>query len=200
MLDALIKPRIDPLLDRLMAHPALCRMKANHITLVGFGFGLGTMGALFLETPLLAGFFLILNRLCDGLDGAAARHHGITSFGGFLDIVCDFIIYTGVVFALTLTVDAPMIYGLMLLFSMVGPMVSFLAYAIIAAQKGHMTQRRGKKSFYYLGGLAEGTETFLILWLMCVMPWLFVPLSLLFSLMCWVTTLGRIHQARRAFP
>ncbi len=42
---------------------------------------------------------LILNRLCDGLDGAVARRSGSSDFGGYLDIVCDFLFYAMVPFA-----------------------------------------------------------------------------------------------------
>jgi phosphatidylglycerophosphate synthase len=36
-----------------------------------------------------------LNRLLDSLDGSLARHRGSASeFGGFLDLLCDFIIYS----------------------------------------------------------------------------------------------------------
>src|SRR3546814_4974156 len=36
---------------------------------------------------------------------------------------------------------------------------SFLAYAILAGRHGRETSLRGRKTFYHLGGLTEGTET-----------------------------------------
>src|SRR3546814_1217422 len=41
---------------------------------------------------------ILLNRLADGLDGAVARHARVSDLGGYLDIVLDFLFYSGVVF------------------------------------------------------------------------------------------------------
>ena len=136
---------------------------------------------------IMGAFFIIFNRFLDGLDGAVARQEGITDFGGFLDIVCDFIFYAGIVFAFGAGSDQRAFPALFLIFSFVGPMVSFLAYATIAAKHQKQTQRRGLKSFYYLGGLCEGTETFVAL------------ICGVFGLMCWLTTLGRVGYAQRDF-
>ena len=58
----------------------------------------------------MAGFYsavgtvvlILLNRLADGLDGAIARNTQTTDLGGYLDIVCDFLVYSGVVFGFAL--------------------------------------------------------------------------------------------------
>ena len=52
---------------------------------------------------------LLLSRMCDGLDGAVARLTQPTDFGGYLDIVCDFLFYAFVpfCFALSLPEQAP---------------------------------------------------------------------------------------------
>ena len=39
---------------------------------------------------------LLLNRLCDGLDGAVARLGTPTDLGAFLDITLDFLFYAGI--------------------------------------------------------------------------------------------------------
>src|SRR5204863_1842029 len=81
----------------------------------------------------------------------------------------------------------------------IGPITSFLAYATIAAKKQIHCDRRGKKSFYYLGGICEGTETAVILILMCMIPEIFPELCFFYGILCWMTTIGRIYQAWNDF-
>jgi phosphatidylglycerophosphate synthase len=139
---------------------------------------------------------LLLNRLLDGLDGALARHAGISDLGGFLDIVADFIIYAGVPFAFALADPATnALPAAFLIFSFVGSGSSFLTFAIMAAKRGIATDLRGRKSLYYLGGLTEGAETIGALVLACLWPALFPWIALAFGLLCWLTTATRITVA-----
>ena len=82
--------------------------------------------------------------------------------------------------------------ALFLIFSFVGTGSSFLAYAILATKRGISTEIRGQKSFYYLGGLTEGTETIIMLGLVILLPSLFVPVAVIFGSLCWLTTISRI--------
>lgn len=143
--------------------------------------------------------FFWLNRVFDGLDGSVARASKLTDRGGFLDIVCDFIIYAGFVFAFAIHKPEMMFWALFLIFSFIGATTTFLAYAILAAKREKITQERGHKSFFYLGGLSEGAETIIALSLMCLQPSYFQWIALIFGSMCWLTTLGRSLQAWRDF-
>ena len=69
-------------------------LSANHITIIGFIFGFMMCLFIYLEFFFLAIFFLILNRICDGLDGVMARLTVPTYLGAYLDIVFDFIFYS----------------------------------------------------------------------------------------------------------
>ena len=80
-----------------------------------------------------------------------------------------------------------------------GTASSFLAYAIIAERRDIKTEARGKKSFFHIGGLAEGTETIIVLCLICILPEFFYLFALIFGLMCWLTTLSRIIEAKENF-
>jgi phosphatidylglycerophosphate synthase len=200
MLDAYMRRRIDPPLDRIGARLAAAGVRADAVTLAGFAVGL-------LAIPLVAAGWtwaalaaLLLNRLADGLDGAVARHDRLTDLGGYLDIVCDFLIYAGIPvgFAL-LDPQANALAAAVLLFSFMGTGSSFLTYAIIAAKRGETTEIRGRKSLYYLGGLTEGTETFAFLAAILVFPQAFVPLAYVFAAACWITTVSRMLAAVRAF-
>ena len=87
----------------------------------------------------LALALLLVNRLADGLDGAVARQTRLTDLGGFLDIVLDFIVYAGMVFAFALADPAAnALAAAFLLFAFMGTGSSFLAFAIMAAKRGHL--------------------------------------------------------------
>lgn len=193
MLDGRLRPLIDPPLDRCGQMLAQRGVRADTVSIAGFGLGLlaiVAVGSGFYGMGLL---LFLLNRLADGLDGAVARHSRLTDLGGFLDIVLDFITYAGMVFAFALA--EPERNGLaaaFLLFAFMGTGSSFLAFAIMAAKRRITTASRGRKSLYYLGGLAEGSETILFLVLSCLWPTGFPWLALAFGVVCWLTTLGRI--------
>lgn len=197
MLDRFARPLIDPPLDRLATRLAP-RIGADAVTLIGFVLGLGAM-ALIMQGLYLPGLaLLLLNRAADGLDGAIARRTGITDLGGYLDITLDFIIYSGLVFAMAVAdPGANALAAAFLVFSFMGTGASFLAFAVMAARRGLESRERGTKSLYFLGGLAEGTETILFFVLVLLWPCAFAPLAWAFGVVCWVTTTSRILMARQ---
>jgi phosphatidylglycerophosphate synthase len=196
MLDATMRRIIDPPLDRAAAELARYGVGANQITVVGFGLGLSAMAAIALEQFLLGLALLLLNRLADGLDGAVARRRGVTDLGGFLDIVLDFIVYSGIVFAFALAdPGANALAAAFLIFSFIGTASSFLAFATMAAKRRLATDLRGHKSLYYLGGLTEGTETILVFVAFCLLPGQFAVVAWVFGALCWITTLTRVAVA-----
>lgn len=195
MFDSRIRQHIDPISDRIGHVIGRLGVSANAITATGFVFGLLAFGALVFGEFLIALGFVLLNRIADGLDGAVARHHGVTDLGGFLDIVTDFIFYALVPLGFALHDPAKAQAAAFLVVSFIGTGASFLAFATIAAKKGIETSVRGQKSIYYLGGLTEGTETILLLVLMCLFPDGFNILAWGFGALCWITTATRIYQA-----
>lgn len=195
MLDSHVRPLIDPPLNAIGKKLAGLGFSANTVTFLGLIFGIFAMYEISNQSFNLAITFIVLNRLCDGLDGAIARSKGLTDFGGFIDIVSDFIVYSGVVFSFCLADPSNSPYAAFLIFSFIGPISSFLAYAIIASKCDVNTNRRGLKSFYYLGGICEGTETAFVLILLCITPTYFNLICLAYGILCWITTLGRIYCA-----
>ncbi|MEO1020125.1 MAG: CDP-alcohol phosphatidyltransferase family protein [Pseudomonadota bacterium] len=184
---------------RLAARLAGQGLTANGVTVTGFVIGLVAIIAISQQLFWIGLLGLMINRFCDGLDGALARQAGPTDLGGFLDIVLDFIIYAGFVFGFALA--DPVANGLpaaFLLFSFMGTGSSFLAFAIMAEKRQISTDIRGRKSLYYLGGLTEGTETILVLALCCVLPFWFPQIAVVFGFMCWVTTVARIFWGYQA--
>lgn len=195
MLDRHLRPLIDPPLDRLAARVARW-VGADAVTVGGFAMGLLAMAAIMAGAYHWGLGLLLINRLADGLDGAVARRRGITDLGGYLDIVLDFIIYSGVVFAFAVADPAAnALAAAFLIFSFMGTGASFLAFAVMAAKHRLESPEQGRKSLYYLGGLAEGTETIVVLALMSIVPGHFSLLAWVFGIVCWVTTVARIGTA-----
>lgn len=202
MLDAILRPIIDPPLQKIAAFFSDTPITANHITIIGFGLGVLACLTAYTQIYGLALGFLILNRLCDGLDGAVARARGESSdFGGYLDITLDFLIYAGFPLAMALGIFTlpAMTSAAFVLFAIITTGVSFLAYAIIAAKRGIETDQQGKKTFYFSNGLMEGTETIIFLCLLCLLPQYFVILCCVFGTLCLLTTAMRIHMAYQVF-
>lgn len=200
MLDATVRKVIDPPLDHVGGWLAGFGLSANTITVVGFVIGLVAVPLLAIEAYWAALIAIGVNRLFDGLDGAVARHHQPTDFGGYLDIVCDFIFYAAVPLGFALArPEANGIAAAVLMLSFVGTGSSFLAYAIVAAKRGVSTTARGRKAFFYLGGLTEGSETVAAFVAMCLLPDLFAWLAFTFAGLAWITTAGRVLATWRAF-
>jgi phosphatidylglycerophosphate synthase len=156
-------------------------------------------GALAASAYGVAAALILANRLADGLDGAVARHHGLTDLGGYLDIVLDFLFYAGVPFFFAVGRPETALPAAFLVFSFVGTGTSFLAFAAIAAKRQFSTTTHGRKSIYYLGGLTEGMETIAIFILICLFPEHFGLLAWGFGTLCWLTTASRISAAVEAF-
>ena len=111
----------------------------------------------------IAFWLILLNRVADGLDGAVARAtwRQILVVIWILFVILCFTVPSPLAFAVALPENA--LASAFLIFSFVGTASSFLAFAILAEKHNISTEIRGKKAFYYLGGLTEGGETILLL-------------------------------------
>jgi len=199
MLDSVLRPLIDPPLNRAARLIARSGVSANALTIAGAAVGIGAAAAIASQRYGLGLALVVLNRLLDGLDGPLARLRGSTDFGGYLDIVCDFIFYAAIPLGFGLAEPANRLPALVLLASFLGAGTSFLAYAIIAAKRGMETRAQGDKSFFFAGGLAEGTETIVAFVLACLWPGHFAVIAYTYAAICALTVLGRIASARRRF-
>lgn len=200
MLDGAVRKRLGPRLDRLGAALAQRGVSANAVTMTGLALGLVAALLITGQYYLAAAAVIVVSRLCDGLDGAVARATRQTDFGGFLDIVLDFVFYGAI--PLGFIVADPQANGLaggLLLFSFYVNGSSFLAYAVMAEKRSMTTDVRGAKSLYFTTGLAEATETIAVFLAFCLFPTWFPVLAALFALVCLYTALSRIVLARMQF-
>ena len=200
MLDGAARKVLGPGLERLGGHLARAGVSADQITYAGFVIGLAAAAAIAFEHYWLGLFFILVSRLCDGLDGGVARHTTQTDRGGFLDIVLDFAFYGAIPLGFVIaSPEANAVAGATLLFSFYVNGASFLAYAVIAERRGLSSDLRGPKSLYFTTGLAEATETTALFCLCCIFPEAFAPLAYVFAAMTLVTAAGRILLAIRTF-
>ncbi|WP_235927546.1 CDP-alcohol phosphatidyltransferase family protein [Sandarakinorhabdus rubra] len=190
---------IDPPLNAVGRAVARTGISANAVTLLALLPGLGAAVAIFHGQHGLALALILLNRLADGLDGAVARANGPSDFGGYLDIVSDFVVYTAVPLAFGLAAPANLVPALLLVASFTLTGVSFLAFAAIAARRGEETTAHGRKSFFYSTGLAEGTETIACFIAMCLWPQQFATIALVYAGLCALTVVQRSLMARQQF-
>ena len=200
MLDGLMRPMIDPVVNWAGRMLARMGVSAQQVTLTGLVLGLGAALAIVFKYDQFALALLLANRMADGLDGAVARATRITDRGGYLDIVCDFIFYGAVPLAFALR--DPAVFALpaaVLLAAFYANGASFLSYAALAAKRGLETQARGIKSFYFTAGLMEGTETIVFFVAFVLFPGWFVPLAYLFAGLCMITCISRIWLAMCVF-
>lgn len=193
MLDRYSLKLIKPGLRKSAIVLARVGIQADQVTIVSFLIGL--VGVLCIAGQhYLPGLLLILlNRLGDGIDGSLAGIYGSTDRGAFLDISLDFIFYSAVVFGFALANPAAnSLAAAYLIFSFVATGATFLAYAIMAERRSITDTRLPGKGFYYLGGLAEGTETIIFFILACLLPSYFPVLGWIFGTLCLISAGARI--------
>jgi phosphatidylglycerophosphate synthase len=191
MFDAKLRPLIDPPLNALGRGAARLGIGANMVTLAGMIVGIGAGWTISQHAYGLGLILIGLNRLLDGLDGAIARATAKSDFGGYLDIVCDYVFYVAVPlgFGFADPANLPFAMGLIAAFTLTG--VSFLTYALLAAQRGETTKAHGEKSFFYSTGLAEGAETIIAFALMGLFPHWFAAIASGFAALCVMTVFQR---------
>ena len=165
----------------------------NHMTLIGFSFGLLMCLSIIIDQYLMAIIFLFVNRLSDGLDGTMARLQNPTPLGGYLDIVLDFLIYGGFVLSFGITEQNNTLLSMVLLFCYIGTGSTFLAKAAIlpSLTKQNLNEEI-PKSFHYAVGLVEGTETIVFMVLCLLFPNLFIYFTFIFIILCLITIVFRI--------
>jgi phosphatidylglycerophosphate synthase len=193
---AILKPAADAAARRLMVKG----LSADQVSLTGFAIGLLAALLIALGFPTPAIVPLLLNRAFDGVDGAMARLSPATDRGAFLDIGLDFLFYAAIPLAFGLADPGDnALAAAVLLAAFVGTGTSFLAYAVIAEKRGMKSEAYPTKSFYYLGGLTEGTETIAAFLAMCWWPRHFAAIAYVYAALCMVTTVTRLWAGWQAF-
>lgn len=193
MLDRAIQQALRPLMTRVARVLLRAGASADGLSFTGFALGLAAAAAIATQHFMAGLVLLLLSRLMDGLDGAVARASQPTDRGGFLDITLDFLFYAAIPLAFAMADPAAnALAAAALLASFMGTGSSFLAFAVMAEKRGLTDTALPDKSFYFLGGLTEATETIAVFAAMCLWPSAFAPLAWGFAALCGITTALRI--------
>ena len=81
-----------------------------------------------------------------------------------------------------------------LLFAFMSSACALLAYGVVA-HKSSQNYELLNNSPFYLGGFAQGFETLLALVLMCLLPWWFLPIAIIFGVLGLVKALTIVIAA-----
>ena len=194
MLDPFMRRLIDPPLKGVAAiWPR--RVSANQITIFGFVLGVGCFLAIATNSLTAALILLGLNRLADGLDGAVARAQSPSELGAYLDIVADFALWGLLPIGFIILDSDNSVAAAVLLSSFSMSMTVFLAFAIMAEKRGLETDAQGRKSFFYVAGLAEGTETIAFFAIVIIWPGAFIPAAFVYAGIVYVSIIGRVASS-----
>ena len=200
MLDRAIQTAIKPLLTKAAKALVKTGVSADRLTLTGFLVGMGAAVAIAFEAYIAGLVMLLISRLMDGLDGAVARETTPTDRGGFLDITLDFLFYASIPLAFAIANPAQnALPAAVLLAAFIGTGSSFLAFAIVAEKNRIASTAFPNKSFYFLGGLTEATETIVALSAMCLWPEAFPLIAYGFAVLCAITIVMRIGWGWQRF-
>jgi phosphatidylglycerophosphate synthase len=193
MLDRAANAALMPLFQVIARGLVRAGVGADTVTLVGFGIGIAAAVSIALQSYALGLVLLLTSRLADGLDGPVARLTQSTDRGAFLDISLDFLFYASIPLAFAIANPAAnALPAAVLLAAFIGTASSFLAFAVFAQKRGLASNEFPNKGIYYLGGLAEATETLICFGLMCVWPQRFAWWAYGFAALCALTIGTRI--------
>jgi phosphatidylglycerophosphate synthase len=201
MLPAPIAPFIMPHLEKLAHWVAARGISANTLTLISFLAAIGVMAAIGLHIYWLGIVMLMINRVCDGIDGIVARIHAakhggrLSPFGTFADTLTDIFLYGGIVFAFVLGNLGFAVAATFLLFSWLLSAFASLAFDIEAESKGLEEEIRTRKALLFFDGVSSQLEMTTVLALMCVFPAYFPAIATIYGIICLLTVGSRVLLA-----
>lgn len=193
MLDRAATAWLSPFVNGLARGLQKTGVSADQLTVAGFLMGLAAAACIAQGYFMAALLAILVSRLLDALDGAVARLSRVTDAGGFLDISLDILFYASIPLAFAWNHPAHnALPAATLLAAFMGTSSSFLAFATLAAKHGLHNSGEQQKSFYFLGGLTEATETLACFVAMCVWPAYFAEMAYGFTALCAITITTRI--------
>ncbi|MDG2473968.1 MAG: CDP-alcohol phosphatidyltransferase family protein [Paracoccaceae bacterium] len=172
------------------------KISANRITIYGFSIGLFGLLCISQNLYIIGLIFILLNRVCDGLDGLVARLTSPSDFGAFLDITLDFMFYALVPLSFVWSdPNQNSLPGIILVVSFFGTGCSFLAFSIFAERNQLHSEDFPKKGIHFFESFMEGGETIFFFCLMCLFPHFFPYIAYFFSFLCILTWISRIKTS-----
>ena len=172
------------------------KISANRITICGFCIGLFGVFCISQHFYISGLIFILMNRVCDGLDGLVARLTSPSDFGAFLDITLDFMFYALIPLGFVWSdPNHNSLAGITLVSSFFGTGCSFLALSIFAERRRLDIEDFTQKGIPFFKGFMEGGETIFFFCLMCLLPQFFSYIAYFFSFLCVLTRISRIKTS-----
>lgn len=184
MKDSILRSQKDKLLLP-MAEQLFTAVHPNVVSIVALGVGLLSATAILYEAFLPGLVLWLFNRILDGLDGVVARVHNKQSdFGGYLDLLLDFIVYLAIPIAFLVARPAMpnMWAGVALLAIYVLNLLSWSTLSAIL-EKRKLQSKERLTTVEMPTGLIEGAETIIFYSLFFLLPG---QIAFLFSLMAFL--------------
>ena len=171
------------------------------LTLISLLFGLLAFGSLVYQLYWLAFAAWFFNRSFDALDGVVARMQGSQSdFGGYLDILVDFVVYA--IIPIGLVLGQPSTVSFIALAVMLSVFyvnaASWMYLSAILEKRAAGAQAQGEQTSVTMpSGLIGGTETIILYSLFLVFPQWTIGLFALMSILVIVTIFQRLVWAAK---
>ena len=182
-----------PLAKRLSKAPPLS------ITILALITGLISAYLAAIGSVILSLILWLLSRMLDGFDGLVARLHGKQSdFGGYIDIVLDFVIYAAVPIGLVLSQPTTQNYlALAIMLSSFYVNTASWMYLAAILEKRALREENLQTTITVPSGIIGGTETIIIYCVFLLFPnWIFILFNI-FSALVFITVLQRLIWAHK---
>jgi len=164
MIDTSLRHLAQPAFDRIGHWLLALKIRALHLTLLGFVTGIAAGGLIGLSYYKLGLALLILSGLFDVLDGSLARLAGTASpRGAFLDLIFDRLVEAGVILGFYASQPDHTLAYLLFLIAVIFNFSTFMVAGALWPNQGH-------KSMHYDIGLVERSETFLFFFIFLLWP------------------------------
>ena len=198
MRDAALRAKKDEYMVPL-AQSFFATVHPNVVSLMAMGVGLLAAAAVIQERYWLGLLLWLLNRILDGLDGVIARVHDKQSdFGGYLDLLFDFVIYLAIPIAFLSA--APTVFNLWAGITLISVYVlNIISWTVLSAllEKRHMQSPSRLTSMEMPTGLIEGAETIAVYTLFFFFPGSIGYIFFIFAALVLVTAGQRVFWAAR---
>lgn len=186
----------------------------NQITIVSGIFGVFSCITVLLDNYSVATLFWFINRILDGLDGTVARSTGQQSlYGGYLDIIVDFTIYSAITISITynesyntgiyITTDSIIqlwcITAILNGIYFVNAASLFMFSAMHTQLSNELNHELTTVSMSPSTALVEGTETVLVYTAFLLAPQYILYMYVIFGIGVTVTILQRLYDAYYIF-
>lgn len=177
----------------------LSRVTPTSISLIGLVIALLAAWSAYRQMYFAAFALWILNRVLDGLDGLLARLHNKQSdFGGYVDILTDFVAYAALPIGLVAGSPSSERY-LALAFLLASFYINTASWMYLAAilEKRSMHGDDTQTTIVMPAGIIGGFETIIAYGVFTLFPAYLTILYIIFTILVFITIIQRLIWAKR---